>query len=113
MLAAHETRDIDAVLAAECERKQQQRPLLGVGGGHDERAKAFAFADLTLPGGEEVKALIGGVGWLPRFEAAPDGLGLAEIGNSIDGCDAAGLRPICCLRRPAFDRGSHGHRDTL
>src|SRR2546430_12802340 len=43
---------------------------------------------------------------------SPDGLGLAEIGNSIDGCDAAGLRPICCLRRPAFDRGSQDRKST-
>jgi hypothetical protein len=91
MLAAHEVCDIHAVPAPE--REQQQRPALGVGG-------------------EEVKPLIGSVGLLLLFEFAPDRLGLAENGKNIDGGDAAGLRPRRCLRRSAFDGGSHGHRNT-
>jgi len=51
MLAAHEVCDIHAVPAPE--REQQQRPALGVGGDHDEGAKAVAIADLALPGREE------------------------------------------------------------
>jgi hypothetical protein len=110
MLAAHEVCDIPAVPAPE--REQQQRPALGVGGDHDEGAKAVAIADLALPGREEVKPLIGSVGLLLLFEFAPDRLGLAENGKNIDGGDAAGLRPHRCLRRSAFDGGSHGHRNT-
>ena len=103
---------LDAVPAPERERKQQQRPLLGIGRDHEEGTKAFAHPDLALPGCEEIKTLIGGVGALALFELAPDRLGLAEIAHNIDGGDAARLRPVVRLRRPAFDRGSHGHRDT-
>jgi hypothetical protein len=46
------------------------------------------------------------------FEAAPDRLSAAEIGDDIDAGDAAYSRPRWRFRRPAFDRGSHGHRET-
>jgi len=67
---------------------------------------------LALPRREEVKPLIGSVGLLLLFEFASDRIGLAENGKNSDGGDAAGLRPRGCLRRSAFDGGSHGHRDT-
>ena len=46
VLAAHEARGANAVLVAERERQQQQRPALGVMGDHDEGAKTLARADL-------------------------------------------------------------------
>jgi hypothetical protein len=47
------------------------------------------------------------------FEAAPDRLGLDKIVKDIDAGDAARFRPRWCLRRSAFDRGSHGHLRNL
>jgi hypothetical protein len=44
------------------------------------------------------------------FQAAPDRFGGGEIVNDIDAGDAAFFRPHRCVRRSAFDRGSHGHR---
>src|ERR1700761_8277553 len=44
------------------------------------------------------------------LKIAPDRLGLAEIAENIDTSDAARFRPRRrCFRRPAFDRGRHGH----
>jgi peptidoglycan/xylan/chitin deacetylase (PgdA/CDA1 family) len=37
---------------------------------------------------------------------------MAEIGNDIDPRDTARSRPRWRFCRPAFDRGSHGHRET-
>ena len=92
VLAAHETRGANAVLVAERERQQQQRPALGIMGDHDEGAMTLARADLPLPGAEEIEALIRRGELLDVFEAAPDGLGLAEIVENIDAGDAADLR---------------------
>jgi hypothetical protein len=63
MLAAHEVCDIDAVPAPERQWEQQQGPVLRIAGDHDEGANAVAFADLALPGRDEVIPLIGGVGF--------------------------------------------------
>ena len=113
MLAAHEARGANAVLVTERERQQQQRPALGIMGDHDEGAKTLARADLPLPGAEEIESLIWRGELLDILEAAPDGLGLAEIAENIDAGDAADLRRHWRFRRPVFDRGGHGHRKTL
>ena len=90
MLAAHEASDANAVLAGECQRQQQQRPAFAVIGNHDEGGQVLARADLKLPVGKKIEALIGR-GELRRiFEAAPDRLCVAELGNDVDACDAAG-----------------------
>jgi hypothetical protein len=111
VLTTHETRDANAVLLPERERKQQQRLALDVIGNDDERPKVLALADQPLPGAEEIETLIRGGEVLLIFEAAPDRLSLGEIADNIDADDAACLRPRwrCC---PAFDRGSHGHCKT-
>jgi len=108
--AAHEAGGANAVLAAERERQQQQRPALAVVGDHDKGLETVALSDQPLPVPEEIKALIRR-GEL-RFEAAPDRLGLAEIVDDVDAGDAARWRPRLCPRRSAFDRGSHGHCET-
>ena len=95
------------------ERQQQQRPAFGVVGDDDEGRQALARADLPLPGAEKIEALIGRGELPPIFEAAPDRLGLDEIVKNIDAGDAARFRPRWRFCRPAFDRGSHGHRRNL
>ena len=42
----------------------------------------------------------------------PDHLGPAEVIEKIDVGDTARGRPRRLVCRPAFDRGSHGHRET-
>ena len=112
VLAAHETGAANAVLVAERERQQQQRPALGVVSDNDEGQNVVALSDMPLPGTKEIESLIGRVELPPGFEAAPDRLGLAEIVDDIDAGDAARFRPCWRFRRPAFDRGSHGHYET-
>jgi hypothetical protein len=46
------------------------------------------------------------------FESSPDCLGLVKVGEQIDLGDAARFRPRWRTRVAAFDRGSHGHRNT-
>ena len=87
MLAAHEAGGTNALLAAERERQQQQRPALGIVRDDDEGRAALARSDLALPWPEKIEALIRG-GELP-FEAAPDRLGLAEVMDDIDAGNAA------------------------
>jgi hypothetical protein len=112
VLAAHETRGANAVLVAERERQQQQRPALGVIGNHDEGTMALARADLPLPGAEEIETLIRRGKLLDVFEAVPDGLGLSQIAENIHGGDAADPRRCRRLPRSVVDRGGHGHRNT-
>src|SRR5436190_12670695 len=109
MLAAHETCDMDAVLAEGSEREQRERTPLGVVSDSDAGRRAFAGADLALPCGEEIEALIGRVGGVAAFQLAPDGFGLAQIRDDVDGRKAARLRPVARLRSPAIERRSHGH----
>ncbi|MEH2597281.1 hypothetical protein V1278_004194 [Bradyrhizobium sp. AZCC 1577] len=110
MLAAHETGAARAISVPECERKQRQRTAFRVVGNHDEGNEAFARADLPLPGAEEVEPLIRREEGLPTFQVAPDGFGRGEVLDDVDAGDTARLRPPICIRRPAFNRGSHGHR---
>src|ERR1019366_6221 len=111
-LAAHEAGGTHAALMPERERQQQQRPALRVIGDNDERPKTLALSDLPLPEAEEIEPLIRRGELLPAFETAPDRLRLAEIAENVDAGDAARSRPRWCFRRPAFDRGSHGHCET-
>jgi hypothetical protein len=46
------------------------------------------------------------------FEVSPDCLGLVKVGEQIDLGDAARFRPCQRTCVAAFDRGSHGHRNT-
>jgi hypothetical protein len=112
MLATHETSGAKAVLMPERERKQQERPALGVGGNNDEGSKTLAFPDLALPGRKKIKPLVRRGEVLLIFEAAPDRLGLNKIVNSIDAGNAACFRPRWRIRRSAFDRGGQGHCKT-
>ena len=108
MLAAEKSRNAHAALALYPERQQQQRLAVLVVGDDDERPDAFAFADLALPGAEEIEALIRRGKLVGLFEAAPDGFRLAHVADKFDAGDAACLRPR--LRsRSGFDHGRHGH----
>ena len=110
MLAAHEAGATRAVGMPECEREQQQRTALGVVGDDNKGSKAFALADLTLPGIEEVEPLIWREGGVRAFQLAPDVFGGGEVVNDVDAGDAARLRRPICTRHSVFNRGSHGHR---
>ncbi|MEH2626652.1 hypothetical protein V1292_004707 [Bradyrhizobium sp. AZCC 1719] len=110
MLATHETGAARAISVPERERKQRQRTAFRIVGNHDEGSEAFARADLPLPGAEEVEALIRREEGLRAFQIAPDSFDCGEVVDDVDAGDAARLRPPICIRRSAFDRGSHGHR---
>src|SRR3954451_12010614 len=111
MLAAEKTRDAHAVLALYAERQQQQRLAVLVIGDDDEGSHVFAFADLALPGAEEIEALIRCAELVGLFEAAPDGFRVAHVADKFGAGNAACLRPR--LRsRSGFDHGRHGHRTT-
>ena len=111
VLAAHEARGANAVLVAERERQQQQRPALGIMGCYDEGTMALARADLPLPGTEEIETLIRRGKLCDVLETAPDGLGGVEIAKNIHAGDAAGPGRCRRLPRSVVDRGSHGHRN--
>ncbi|MGY4371284.1 Mrp family chromosome partitioning ATPase [Bradyrhizobium sp. LB1.3] len=113
MLAAHEAGRAHAVVLAQRERQQQERPMPGVAGNDDEGAGAFVFADQALPGTQQVKSLIGREEVTGLLEGAPDRLGRAEIGDDIDMRDAARFRPRWRFCRPALHRRSHGHSRNL
>ena len=96
----------------EHQRKQQQWPTFGIVGDDDEGQEVLALSDLPLPGAEEIEPLIRRRETSLGFEAAPDGFRLVEIVENLDAGKAARLRLRCRLRAPAFDRGSHGHREA-
>ena len=93
MLAAHETGATCAVGVPEREREQYQRTAFRVVGDHDKRNEAFALADLSLPGTEEVEPLIRREEGLRAFQLAPDAFRSSEVVNDVDAGDAARLRP--------------------
>jgi hypothetical protein len=68
--------------------------------------------DPALPIGEKIEALIGSEELRRIFEVAPDRFRLLKVGDDLDARDAACSRPRWRVCRPAFDRGSHGHRET-
>ena len=73
--------------------------------------KALARADLALPVREEIEALIG------RGDLRPSRLRQIGLGRRRGRARyrRSAMRLAvdqCCIRRPAFDRGSHGHRRT-
>src|SRR5215475_4104442 len=113
MLAAHETCDIDAVVAERDQRQQRQRTAFGVTCDDDEGDASFALADLTLPCGEEVETLIGSVRAVAAFQLAPDRFRIAEIGDDVERRNAARPGPVAGLRGPLVDRRSHGHSRHL
>ena len=113
MLAAHETGDADAIFTERGQRQQRQRTALGIAGDHEKGGRALAFTDLALPGGEEIETLIGRMSDVAAFELTPDGFGLAEFSDDVDGRNTARLRPVARLRRPAIDCRSHGHQRYL
>jgi len=112
MFAAHEACAIGAQALFDGERQQQQRTALAVMGHHDEGPQAFALADLALPGGKEVEALIGCVAVLRCFETAPGRLGCSEVVKDVDAGDADCVRPCSRARRLAFHCRRHGHLGT-
>ena len=91
------------------QRQQHERLAFGIAGDHDERCGAIAAADLPLPGREKIEALIGRCELPSIIQCAPGLFRLVEIADDIDACDAACFRPCRRLRRPASERGSHGH----
>src|SRR5204863_375425 len=82
-------------------RQQQQRLALGIAGNDDKGARAFAAADQSLPGAEQVEALVGREEVSALLEGAPDRLGLAGVADDIDTRDTARFRPRGRFCRPA------------
>src|SRR5581483_6533211 len=112
MLATHETGDANAARFTEPKRKQHEWYLLLIIGHKDKWVQTLAHSQPALPMTKEVKALIGSIKILLIFQASPNCFGLIKVSEEIDPRDWARLRPSWRICRAAFDRGSHGHRNT-
>ena len=108
VLAAHEARDPRPERVRQRQRQQQQRLLLGIASDDDEGRRLLAGADLVLPRGEQVEALVGRRDVVGCLENASGRFGRGEIRDDLDLCKSRQRR----LRRPVFDHGGHGHRAT-
>lgn len=97
VLAAHEARDICAVLTAGDKREDEQRLAAGVISDHDERLSAFMFSDCLLPGVEEFKALIGRREKAGALKHSPRFLSRGHVAHDIDARDAACRRIHRCV----------------
>ena len=89
MLGAEEAGDPKRPHLPAAERPQEQRPTGEIEPDDDERHDAAAGADMVLPGGQQIEALIGGGPRIVAFERAPERLGGRHVVEDLDPRDPA------------------------
>jgi hypothetical protein len=113
VLVAEKARDSDAMIALESERQQHQRLTLRVARDCDDRFDAGLGADVVLPTGEQIEALIGRQHGAGAFKATPGLLRSGHVAKNLDVRHPRGFGLRSGFSHPAFDGSRHGHTHTL